>query len=208
MAVGDEPVKSLGEGRAYGVELMVRTQEFFGIVASLAYTYYYSEFKKMDYNLQPISEYIPSSWDNRHILSLTATRKLGLWDIGMKWRITNGAPFTPYDAETSSLIAAWDAKRQPYLDYSRFNSERASSFHQLDIRVDRSFYFKKWSLILYADIQNIYNHKTKSPDLLVPQENPDGSYKIDPELPDRYLMRYIKNDTGTLLPSVGIIIDF
>ena len=208
VAVGDEPLKSLGEGRAYGVELMVRTQEFFGIVASLAYTYYYSEFKKMNHDLQPISEYIPSSWDNRHILSLTATRKLGLWDIGMKWRITNGAPFTPYDAETSSLIAAWDAKRQPYLDYSRFNSERASSFHQLDIRVDRSFYFKKWSLILYADIQNIYNHKTKSPDLLVPQENPDGSYKIDPELPDRYLMRYIKNDTGTLLPSVGIIIDF
>ena len=35
VAVGDEPVKSLGEGRAYGVELMVRTQEFFGIVASL-----------------------------------------------------------------------------------------------------------------------------------------------------------------------------
>ena len=29
VAVGDEPVKSLGEGRAYGVELMVRTQEFF-----------------------------------------------------------------------------------------------------------------------------------------------------------------------------------
>ena len=208
VAIGDEPVKSLGEGQAYGVELMVRTQEFFGIVASLAYTYYYSEFKKMDHDLHPISEYIPSSWDNRHILSLTATRKLGLWDIGMKWRITNGAPFTPYDAETSSLIAAWNAKRQPYLDYSRFNSERASSFHQLDIRVDRSFYFKKWSLILYADIQNIYNHKTQSPDLLVPQENPDGSYKIDPEHPDHYLMRYIKNDTGTLLPSVGIIIDF
>lgn len=208
VAVGDEPVKSLGEGRAYGVELMIRTQEFFGIVASMAYTYYYSEFKKMDHTLHPTSEYIPSSWDNRHILSLTATRKLGLWDIGMKWRFTNGAPFTPYDRETSSLIAAWDVKRQPYLDYSRFNSERASSFHQLDIRVDRSFYFKKWSLILYADIQNIYNHKTKSPDLLVPQENSDGSYKIDPERPDHYLMRYIKNDTGSLLPSVGIIVEF
>ena len=51
-------------------------------------------------------------------------------------------------------------------------------------------------------------YRISSPDLLVPQENPDGSYKIDPELPDRYLMRYIKNDTGTLLPSVGIIIDF
>ena len=28
VAVGDEPVKSLGEGRAYGVELMIRTRIF------------------------------------------------------------------------------------------------------------------------------------------------------------------------------------
>lgn len=208
VAVGDEPVKSRGAGRAYGVELMIRTQEFFGIVASAAYTYFYSEFKQMDHELRPTSKYIPSSWDNRHIVSLTATRKLGLWDVGMKWRFTNGAPFTPYDRETSSLIAAWEAKKQPYPDYSRFNSERASSFHQLDIRVDRSFYFKKWSLILYADIQNIYNHKTKSPDLLVPEEDTNGNYRVDPDRPDHYLMRYIKNDMGTLLPSVGIIIDF
>lgn len=208
VAVGDEPVKSVGEGRAYGAEVMVRTQEFFGIVASLAYTYYYSEFRKMDDALRATGVYIPSSWDNRHIFSLTATRKLGLWDVGMKWRYTNGAPFTPYDVETSSLVAAWDAKRQPYPDYSRFNSERASAFHQLDIRVDRSFYFKRWSLILYADIQNIYNHKTKSPDLLVPEENADGSYRVNPARPDHYLMRYIKNDTGTLLPSVGVIIEF
>lgn len=150
VAIGDKPVKSLGEGHAYRGELMVRTQEFFGIVAS----------------------------------------------------------FTPYDPETNSLIAARSTKRQPYLDYSRFNSERAFLFHQQDIQVDRSFFIKKWSLILYADIQNIYNHKTKSPDLLVLQENSDGSYKIDPDHPDRYLMRHIKNDTGTLLPSMGIIIDF
>ena len=82
------------------------------------------------------------------------------------------------------------------------------SNHQQDIRVDRSFYFKKWSLILYADIQNIYNHKTKSPDLLVPEEDANGSYRVDPDRPGHYLMRYIKNDTGTLLPSVGIIVDF
>ncbi|KIO42843.1 TonB-dependent receptor [Sanguibacteroides justesenii] len=208
VAVGDEPVKSSGEGRAYGIEFMLRTQKLFGLTASVAYTYYYSEFKKMDKNFRPTSVYIPSSWDNRHIFSLTAIRKFGNWDIGMKWRYANGAPSTPYDAKTSSLIVAWDAKHQPYYDYSRFNSERASAFHQLDIRVDRSFYFHRWSLILYADIQNIYNHKTKSPDLLVPAENPDGSYIVDKNNPDHYIMRYIKNDTGTLLPSIGIIIDF
>ena len=64
--------------------------------------------------------------------------------------------------------------------------------HQLDVRVDWSL-FQKWSLILYADIQNIYNHKTCSPDLLVISAGEPGrSYKIDPEHPDHYLMRYQK----------------
>lgn len=210
VAVGDEPVRPVGEGRAYGLELMLRTQEFYGIVASLAYTWYYSEFKALDHQLHPTGHYIPSSWDNRHIFSLTATRKVGKnWDFGLKWRYVAGGPYTPYDRETSSRIEAWDAKHQPYYDYSRFNTGRLPAFHQLDIRVDRSFYFRKWALILYADIQNIYNYKALGPAIPVPVENPDGSYQKDPDREGYYLMRTIKNELGgTVLPSVGIIIDF
>lgn len=210
VAVGDEPVSPVGEGRSYGLELMLRTQEFYGIVASMAYTWYYSEFKALDKQLQTTGRYIPSSWDNRHIFSLTATRKFGKnWDLGLKWRYVGGGPYTPYDVETSSRIEAWDARHQPYYDYSRFNTGRLPAFHQLDVRVDRSFYFRKWSLILYADIQNIYNYKAKGPDDLVPVENPDGSYQKDPDRPGYYRMRGIKNDLGgTVLPSVGIIVDF
>lgn len=210
VAVGDEPVKSVGEGRSFGGELMIRTQEFYGFVASLAYTYYYSEFKEMNSELAPAANYVPSSWDNRHILTITATRRLArTWDLGFKWRFVGGAPYTPYDVETSSLIAAWDARRQPYYDYDRFNTKRLPAFHQLDVRVDKSFFFKKWSLILYADIQNVYNYKAKGPDILVPEENADGSYVKDTSREGFYKMRGIKNDIGgTLLPSVGVIIDF
>lgn len=210
VAVGDEPVVPRGEGRAYGVELMFRTQELWGMVASLAYTWYRSEFKAMDEQLHPVNRYIPSNWDNRHILTLTATRRIGKsWDVGTKWRYVAGGPYTPYDVETSSRIDAWEAKLQPYLDYSRFNTSRLPAFHQLDIRVDKSFFFRKWSLILYADIQNIYNYKAWGPDDLVPVENADGSYRQDPERPGYYLMRHIKNELGgTVLPSVGIIVDF
>lgn len=210
VAVGDEPVRPVGEGRAYGIELMLRTQELYGIVASLAYTWYHSEFKDLDERLCPTKHFIPSSWDNRHIFSLTATRKFGKnWDLGMKWRYVAGGPYTPYDVETSSRIAAWDAKHQPYYDYARFNTKRLPAFHQLDIRIDRSFYFRKWSLILYADIQNIYNYKAIGPADLVPEENPDGSYLKDPDRDGYYLMRSIKNEIGgTVLPSIGIIVDF
>lgn len=210
VAVGDEPVVPVGEGRAYGLELMLRTQEFYGIVASLAYTWYYSEFKALDEQLHNTDRYIPSSWDNRHIFSLTATRHLGKsWDLGVKWRYVAGGPYTPYDVETSSQIEAWDAKHQPYYDYTQFNTRRLPAFHQLDVRVDKSFFFRKWSLTLYADIQNIYNYKAMGPDDLVPQENPDGSYRKDPDREGYYLMRSIKNDLGgTVLPSVGVIVDF
>ena len=40
------------------------------------------------------------------------------------------------------------------------NTERLNIFTQLDIRVDKSYYFNKWSLMLYLDIQNITNSKT------------------------------------------------
>ena len=210
VAVGDEPVKSLGKGRAYGIEVMLRTQEFFGIVASAAYTWYYSEFRKLDKELRLTESYIPSSWDNRHIFSLTATRRFGeSWDIGIKWRYVAGVPYTPYDVETSSRIEAWEAKHQPYYDYSRFNTERLPAFHQLDVRVDKNFFFRKWSLILYADVQNVYNYKALGPDDLVPQENKDGSYKRDPAHDGYYLMRNIRNEIGgTILPSVGVIVEF
>lgn len=210
VAVGDEPVKSVGEGRSYGMEVMIRTQELFGIVASAAYTYYYSEFKQMDESLKPTDRYIPSSWDNRHIFTLTATRRVGKsWDLGLKWRYVGGAPYTPYDEIVSSKIAAWDVKNQPYYDYALFNTGRLPAFHQLDLRVDKSFFFKKWSLIFYADVQNVYNYKAKGPDLLVPEENPDGSYMKDPARDGYYKMRYVRNDIGgTVLPSVGVIVDF
>ena len=97
-------------------------------------------------------------------------------------------------------------QHQPYYDYSRFNTQRLPAFHQLDVRVDKSFFFRKWSLIFYADIQNIYNYKALGPDELVPVENPDGSYRKDPDREGYYQMRSIKNELGgTVLPSVGVM---
>jgi hypothetical protein len=57
--------------------------------------------------------------------------------------------YTPIDEDKSSLKAAWDITNQPYLDYARYNSNRLKDSHQLDIRIDKEFYFKKWVLNLY-----------------------------------------------------------
>jgi hypothetical protein len=200
---GNEALLSISKGRAYGMELLYRNTDLFGFNIILSYTLVRSEFT--DY----FGKYIPSAWDNRNLLYITLGRKLkGNWEIGMKWRYVGGAPYTPYDENKSSIVSAWDAQGQGYLDYSRFNTLRLRSFNQLDARIDKGFYFKKWSLMLYVDVQNVLDTKADQPDILV-NTQPDGSVikYIDNKGIERYKLRYIQNYAGTILPSVGIMVE-
>jgi hypothetical protein len=200
---GDEALLSISNGHAYGLELLYRNTNLIGFNVILSYTLVRSEFT--DY----FGKYIPSAWDNRNLLYITLGRKFKHnWEVGMKWRLVGGAPYTPYDEDKSSIVSAWDAQRQGYLDYSRFNTLRLRSFNQLDIRVDKGFYFKKWSLMLYVDIQNVLGTNADQPEILV-NTQPDGSVVkyIDDKGVERYKLRYIQNYAGTILPSIGIMVE-
>ena len=200
---GDEAVSSVSKGNAYGVEFLGRLKEFKGINATITYTFVRSEFTDKK------GEYIPSSWDNRHLLTITATRSFKKnWDLGLKWRYLGGAPYTPWDLERSAIKTAWDAQGIGYLDYSRFNKERLGAFHQLDLRVDKSWYYNKWSLMLYFDVQNAYNFKSDQQDYLVRAEDGNGKPLTDPTDPNKYLLKTLKNTSGTVLPTLGIMIEF
>ncbi|NLE34250.1 MAG: TonB-dependent receptor [Bacteroidales bacterium] len=199
---GNEALVSTAEGRAYGLELMGRARDLEGLNMVFSYTFVRSEFEGTD------GRFIPTAWDNRHLLSVTATKSIGKsWDAGFRWRYVGGAPYTPFDVNRSSYIDAWNVTGQGYLDYSRFNSERLKGFSQLDIRIDKQFYFDNWSLMLYVDVQNVYNFKADQPDILVLQTNADGAALIDPLDPERYLLKYIEAEAGTVLPTIGIIIE-
>ena len=200
---GDEELVSTSSGRAYGLELLARLKEFRKINLVFSYTYVRSEFIGLD------SKMIPSSWDNKHLLNLTATKILNHnWDIGIKWRFVGGAPYTPYDLEKSSYKAAWDLQGQGYPDYSKFNSSRLKAFHQLDVRIDKQYFFGGWSLMLYTDVQNVYNHKADQPALLIRDSDNSGIPVTDPLNPLKYSLKYIENQAGTVLPTIGVIIEF
>lgn len=202
---GDEEVISTSKGRAYGYEVLFQDKSLAGFNIIFSYTFVRSEFTDKD------DRYVPSSWDNRHIINLTVMRSFKKnWDAGMKWRYVGGAPYTPADLDYSSQRPAWDIRGKEYPDYARFNALRLKSFHQLDLRVDKSFFFKKWSLSVYMDIQNIYNFKSDE----APQYtnlDPDGNPVIvnpgDPYNDQRYVLRAIKIGGGTVLPSIGIIVE-
>lgn len=200
--VGNELLASTASGRAYGLETMFRWQVSgkFNLVSS--FTLYKSEYRN-----RPADDYIPSAWDNRFILNMSGTYNLPKrWSIGGKVSYIGGAPYTPYDEDKSSLVTAWDAKGQPYYDYSLYNTGRLPDFAQLDVRVDKSFYFRRCMVGLYLDLQNVTGSKLKQPDVIMSTgiiENPSA-----PTSEQRYKMKYLKQESGTLLPTLGVTIEF
>ncbi len=202
--VGDEEVRSTGEGRAYGFEILNRSK--FDVKLKLniivSYTFVVSQYK----NLQ--GEFLSTSWDNKHIFNLTVFKGFGKnWSAGFKWRYVGGQPYTPYDLATSSLKAAWDVTGGPLLDFSQINSLRLGSFHQLDARIDKRFYFKKWSLMAYFDIQNAYGFKAQQPDYVVRAKDANGNYILLNNGTQYQLVR-IPSTAGTVLPTIGLTIQF
>lgn len=202
--IGNEAVQSNSEGRAYGVEFLAQQRllnNFYGI-ASL--TLVRSEFTNPN-----TDGFIPSSWDNRFIVSLTAGKRFGKnWEVGARWRFLGGTPYTPNDLAASTLIRNWDLRNSAILDFNRINGVRLASFHQLDLRVDKKYYFQKWNLNWYFDIQNAYNFQAEQPPLLIATRDAQGNIPVNPADPSRYLLRELFNPAGTLLPTVGIIVEF
>ncbi len=205
---GDEAVKSVSTGRAYGMELLYRNKDFLGGNLVVSYTMVRSESQAFKSEILALGDWVPTIWDNRHILNITALKEFKKnWRLGLKWRFVGGAPYTPFDAQQSSYKQVWDLFGRGIPDYSRFNQERLKSFHQLDVRVDKEWFLDKLSLNLYMDIQNLYNFQADQQKVLLL----DGTEPVNPGDPiseQRYLLKELSTNGGTVLPTLGIIIQF
>ncbi len=201
--VGDEEITSTGKGRAYGVEFLFKIMEWKNLNLTSTYTFFRSEFTDKN------NIYRPSSWDTRNMLNLISSYKFKKsWNVAMRWRFIGGAPYSPIDEELSKNRAAWNVTNQPYLDYDNFNSLRLGSTHSLDLRVDKEFYFNKWVLNLYTDIQNVYNFQSARPPIYT-NKDADGEVLKDPGGdPTKQDLRILTTSLGTILPTVGIIVKF
>ncbi len=203
-AIGNEPVLSNSTGRAYGLEFLAQQRLFRNFYGIASMTLVRSEFTN------PNSEgMIPSSWDNRIILSMTAGKRFSNnWELGGRWRYLGGNPYTPTDLNASSLRSNWDLRNAAILDFSRINGARLNPYHQLDIRLDKKYFYRKWTLNWYLDVQNAYNFQATQPPLILPVRNAQGNIAIDPKDPSRYQLRNLANPAGTILPTVGLIVEF
>ena len=206
-AIGNEQVTSTGQGRAYGFELFLQQKFTKSYFLTASYTFFKSEFTGAT------GKYAPSAWDNRHLLSVIFGKKFKKgYELGVKYRLAGGAPYTPYDMTSSQLN--YVTLGTGSFDYTQLNSQRLPVFNQLDIRIDKKINFKKSSLDFFLDIQNVTNAKSYSQDLYSFQRNADNSGFATT---DGQALRadgsngipiLIPNVNGSIIPAFGIIYDF
>jgi len=206
-AIGNEPIQQDGTGRAYGFEFFAQqklTEKFFGV---LSYTLYWSEFSGLDQKLQP------ASWDNRNLISATAGYKLPKnWELGIKFRYQGAAPYTPYNLEQSRLN--YLTLGNGVFDYSQVNTLRLKAFHSGDLRLDKKWNYKKSTFDFYIDIQNFYATKsTGSPQYTFKRKEDNSAFLSTNTKPvqtngSNAIPYLLQNAEGTLIPTIGFIIEF
>ncbi len=168
--LGNEPIATTGLGKSYGFELFAQqklTDRFFGIVS---YSYFKSEYTNT------LGVYIPSAWQNTHLISMTGGYKFNKnWEMGIKFRYQGGTPYTPYDMNLSKLNFA--TLGMGIFDFNKLNSLNNKAYHSADIRIDKKYNYKKTTLDFFLDITNFYGAKSVAPPFYVFSANPDGTFK-------------------------------
>ncbi|MEM6865824.1 MAG: TonB-dependent receptor, partial [Bacteroidota bacterium] len=191
--LGSEDVETVGRGRSYGAELQFQqklSNNFYGI---FAYTWFYSEFTGFDRDT-----FLPSVWDSRHLISFTGGYKFNRnWELSARYRFAGETPFVPTDLEAT--LANYP---EVILDYGRLGEENLDVFSQLDLRIDKKWNFKNLSLDVFVEAQNVLGQNIPQPPEFGLNRNTDGSI-VDP----RSLVE-IETDTGQIIPSIGIVLDF
>jgi hypothetical protein len=205
--LGNEEVLAVGEGKAYGMELFAQQKLSKNLYFTGSYTFFWSKFSNLN------GELVASAWDNRHLLSLLAGYKFKRnWELGVKYRWQGGVPYTPLDLDASRLNYA--SIGTGVLDNSRLNTLRLGNFNQMDIRVDKKWNFKRLTLDVFVDIQNILNAVNPAPPNYTFQRTADGTAFVTT---DGQALRsdgsnaipvLLENTEGSLLPSIGIVVEF
>ena len=142
------PLLSAGTGFARGVELSAQSARAGRWSWFVDYSYSVVKYKALDGVLRN------GDFDFGHLVNAVAAYRTPRgWNFSLKWRLTGGQPYTPFNVTLS------EQKNGTYFDMTRINTLRYPAYHRLDLRVEKTFVFKKWSLDAYIDIQNLYNRK-------------------------------------------------
>lgn len=194
-----------GNAQSHGLEVSMYPKFTNGFYGLLTYT-----FGKSTYE-DEAGEVLPTNYDIRHILNIVAGKhtKNG-WHFGMTFRMQTGLPYTPWDLAASANIINWERSfGSGLLDYTNSNTERISSSGFLDLRIDKKIQLKNCELKAYLDLLSLsaFGKSTGRP-LLLADYDIDGLPVINLNQPNEYVVRQIENKLASLVPSLGVNIQF
>ena len=206
-AIGNEAVTSTGRGRAYGIEAFFQQKLSGKLFAIVALTSFRSEFSGAD------GVYKPTAWDTRFLGSALLGYQLGRgWELGGKYRVGGGSPYTPYDEAASR--ASYQAVGTGVLDYAQLNTRRLGGFQQLDLRLDKKISLPRLSFDFYIDVQNALLTKPVAPPVYTFERTADNNgYTTTDGQPLRPDGRnanpiLLANNDALVVPTLGFIVEF
>ncbi len=163
-------------GRSYGLEVFLEHRFANNFRGWISYTL--SRAERLEAGE---SKYRLFDTDQTHILTLVGTYLLPRnWEVGFRWRYVTGNPITPVQG---GIFVEEDDEYSPV--YGDLNSDRLDAFHQLDLRIDKTWVYDTWRLSTYLSLVNAYN-----------RENPEGlNYNYD----------YTESQVSSGLPILPIL---
>jgi len=180
--VRPEVVASAGRGYVVGGELLLRKALTRKLFAWMSYTLMRSV--RRDAPGEPAYLF---NFDQTHILTAIASYKLPRqWQIGARFRLVSGNP------TTAVLGGVYDASQGAFtpVDGPR-NGDRLPPFHQLDLRVDKRWIYRRVSVNAYLDVLNVYNRQNT--------ERLQNSFNFQATAPIASL---------PILPTIGLRLDW
>lgn len=169
----DDEMVNAGRGHVEGLELFFQKKLYDRFHWILSYSYYVSKLEDPRF---PGEEY-NSSFDYRNVFTLVLGYKEDLrskawyrkmketwwykataWllpfgdevEVSLRWRYLGGKPYTPQNFDPYT--------RRWYVSaHQMLNRERFPEYHRLDIMLTQRYIFEKMNLVVYLDLQNVYN---------------------------------------------------
>jgi hypothetical protein len=145
----DGTLANTGRGTTVGAELLAtyRGGPWFTWLS-----YSYSHSTRVDHPGDPTRLF---SFDQPHSLNAAASWKHGRWQLGGRFQLYSGLPYTP------AIGSVFDSDRDLYIPiYAAPNSARAPIHHQLDLRVDYSWHWGPALMTFFVDVQNVYMNES------------------------------------------------
>jgi hypothetical protein len=177
------------EGRAKGIELVLQNARTGPVNGWIGYSLSWAE-EILE------GKIIPKSFDQRHALHAEFEYQPNpRFQVNLSWQIHTG---WRYAEATYEILPLTGGEFLYKAHYGPLNARRFPPYHRMDLRMARTFVFKRQSIAVFLEVRNLYNRKNVR---LYTFERSESDEPTDP------IVR-VTRTWMPILPAIGVRWDF